>query len=129
MKKITLIFFTFSGIYSGFSQKPAETIDSIHVRQHVIANIQPTKKDSSGFKEKPSIRLYPNPANSNFTLTIPESIIGSNIKIYNSLGQLVLEQNIKSAVQNISIQNLANGIYCYFIDNNEKNIFGKLIKN
>jgi serine protease AprX len=80
-------------------------------------------------KIKYEFDLYPNPANSNFTLTIPESIIGSNIKIYNSLGQLVLEQNIKSAVQNISIQNLANGIYCYFIDNNEKNIFGKLIKN
>ena len=62
MKKTTLIFFTFLGIYAGFAQKPLQTADSIRIPQNMIANMQPIKKDLSVFKEKPSIHLYPNPA-------------------------------------------------------------------
>jgi Secretion system C-terminal sorting domain len=52
MKQIVFFFFTFSGICTGFAQKPAEIIDSI------IA------------KEKPSIRLYPNPAKNKVEIEI-----------------------------------------------------------
>ncbi len=44
MKQIVFLFFTFSGICSGFAQKPAQAIDSVML------------------KEKPALRLFPNPA-------------------------------------------------------------------
>jgi hypothetical protein len=62
MKKIIFIFFTFSGIYAGFTQKPPEIIDSADVKQKAIENVQPVKIDSAAVKEKAVVRLYPNPA-------------------------------------------------------------------
>lgn len=70
MKKITLIFFTFLGIYAGFSQNPLQTADSIRIRQNVSANMQPIKKNLPVFKKKPSIHLYPNPAKNKVEIDI-----------------------------------------------------------
>ena len=52
MRQIVIIFFTFSGICTGFAQKPAEIIDPIMV------------------KEKPAIRLFPNPAKNKVEIEI-----------------------------------------------------------
>lgn len=52
MKQIVFLFFTFLGICTGFAQKPAEIIDSLII------------------KEKPSIRLFPNPAKNKVEIEI-----------------------------------------------------------
>jgi hypothetical protein len=44
MRQILFLFFTFSGICTGLAQKPLQPIDSTEL------------------KEKPSVRLFPNPA-------------------------------------------------------------------
>lgn len=92
MKKITLIFFTFSGIYTGFSQKPAETADSIHTRQNIITNMQPVKKDSAVVKLTPSIRLYPNPAKNKVEIDIKGFDPGYvKIQLVDNKGKLLRE--------------------------------------
>jgi len=57
MKKIILLFFTFSGICSCFSQEPLKVADTVKGG----TNILPLKTDSAA-KEKPTLRIYPNPA-------------------------------------------------------------------
>lgn len=52
MRQIAFLFFTFSGICTGFAQKPAEITDSITVNK------------------KPSIRLFPNPAKNKVEIEI-----------------------------------------------------------
>jgi serine protease AprX len=72
--------------------------------------------------------LYPNPATDQITLANPKNMMGSAIKFYNNLGQLVLEKNIDTQTQNISLQSLSNGVYYYNIASAEKTVYGKLIK-
>lgn len=92
MKKITLIIFTFSGIYTGFSQKPAQTPDSIHTRENVPANTPPIKIDSASVKEKPSIRLYPNPAKNKVDMEIKGFDPGYvKIQLVDNRGKLIRE--------------------------------------
>lgn len=70
MKKITLFFFTFSGIYTGFAQNPAEISDSVNVKQKSAQNVLLIKVDSSLVKEKASFQLYPNPAKNKVEIEI-----------------------------------------------------------
>lgn len=62
MKKIILLFFTFLGICSCFSQKPLENKDSSKVLQSKEANTLPLKLYTKKNKEGASMRLFPNPA-------------------------------------------------------------------
>ncbi|SNB11179.1 hypothetical protein JIP0899_2180003 [Flavobacterium psychrophilum] len=73
--------------------------------------------------------MYPNPATNEITISSPASNIGYSIKLYNNLGQLVLEKNIDNQSQKISLQTLNSGVYFYNIACAEKTSFGKLIKN
>lgn len=76
-----------------------------------------------------SFKLFPNPANNEIAISSPDNIIGSVIKFYNNLGQLVLEKNIDAQTQKISLQSLDSGVYYYNIASAEKMLYGKLIKN
>ena len=76
-----------------------------------------------------SFNLFPNPTNNEITISSTDNIVGASIKLYNNLGQLVLEKNIDTQTQKISLQSLNNGIYYYNIASAEKTLYGKLIKN
>jgi Secretion system C-terminal sorting domain len=54
MKQIAFLFFTFLGICTGFAQKPARIIDSISIT----------------VKERPFMRLFPNPAKNEVEIEI-----------------------------------------------------------
>ena len=68
MKKIILLFFTFLGICSCFSQ--VLSTDTIAILQKPVTNILPLKIDSIKIKEKSSVRLYPNPARNKVEIDI-----------------------------------------------------------
>lgn len=70
MKKISIIFITFSGIYSAFGQNREQNIDSGDVIQNVHTDKQPGKIDSLQVKNTPSIRLFPNPAKNKVEIEI-----------------------------------------------------------
>ncbi|WP_447641148.1 MULTISPECIES: T9SS type A sorting domain-containing protein [Chitinophagaceae] len=64
-------------------------------------------------------QLYPNPATSYVILT--NGLVGSNYKIVNAEGQIVLTGAIASTTQNIAVDHLSSGVY--FVQfNDTKNI-------
>jgi hypothetical protein len=57
------------------------------------------------------ITIFPNPTNSTFNLYCPAAMVGSELKIYNSLGEIVHYQIIKSPHQEIDMSKERKGIY------------------
>ncbi len=92
MKKIILLFFTFLGICCCLAQS-AKTIDTINRKKDAISNIQPLKKDSLAKKEKPVVRLYPNPAKNKTEIEIKGFDAGYVIiQLMNNAGKLLREE-------------------------------------
>lgn len=71
--------------------------------------------------------VYPNPSNDKITMT--NFTIGSNLTIYNSVGQLVLNMTYTNS-QTIDLSKINSGLYTYLIIDNKQNIIdnGKFVK-
>lgn len=59
-------------------------------------------------KKNSFIKTYPNPSNGSFTIELEES---ASIQIYSTTRSLVYKSNLEQGVQNISLPNLAKGLY------------------
>ena len=70
MKKIIILFFTFSGNCTGFAQKPAGDIISDSIKQNMPLINQRDKNITGLKKEAPFIRLFPNPARNKVEIEI-----------------------------------------------------------
>ena len=78
--------------------------------------------------EKDKIIIYPNPTSSDITLyNIPNNKTAS-FRLYNNIGQLVLEDTVSLNKQTVLLNNLSNGMYNYTITSGEYLYTGKLIK-
>lgn len=62
-----------------------------------------------------NINLYPNPSNGNLTVTWKPTSEASNIKIYNLLGRLILNQNINEEQQRLDLNMTKEASGIYFI--------------
>lgn len=72
------------------------------------------------------IRLFPNPAND--MLTIEKPFGEATFKLYNSLGQCVRNMNLVGTRTEISVADLADGVYyCNVVDENGKVHSDKLV--
>lgn len=71
-------------------------------------------------------RIYPNPASQSFTIQKPESLIVSEIRIFNALGQLLHQTPWSS---NIDVSTLASGLLFVQFQTNEGTINKSLLKN
>jgi len=67
-------------------------------------SINPTSVQS---KFETSLRIFPNPASSHFTIEVTSPTI---VQVLNSLGQVVLSQKV-SGTSEISTASLASGMY------------------
>jgi len=75
-----------------------------------------------------SLSIYPIPATTQVFISYNGTI--SKVKIYNELGQLLLEENDSTGINSIDIKNLSAGIYFIkLVDENLNEIVKKLIKN
>src|ERR1035437_1744632 len=77
------------------------------------------------------IILYPNPPSGTFTLSYNSqlSILNSQLKIYDVLGQEVYTQAITNPNQTtITVSQLSNGVYFYQLINNKETYRGKFVK-
>lgn len=74
-----------------------------------------------------SINLFPNPANKELNIS-SEKIINS-IEIYNSLGQKIYQENIKSKEKSIDISSISKGVYIIGVSTDKGFVRKKLIKN
>lgn len=69
--------------------------------------------------------IYPNPANDLFNISGAQ---GAKLNIYDAIGRVVLQDNVKSDNQSISISNLNPGVYTVQLINNGQVTSSKLIK-
>jgi serine protease AprX len=74
-------------------------------------------------------KIYPNPTTGFISVSIANDGGNSKIAIYNSLGQIVLEQNINQSNATLSLENLNSGVYFYKIASANATQTGKIIKN
>lgn len=69
--------------------------------------------------------IYPNPATDLFNISGAQ---GAKLNIYDAIGRVVLQDNVKSDNQSISISNLNPGVYTVQLINNGQVTSSKLIK-
>ena len=93
MKKIILLFFTFLGICCCLAQQPSKTIDTINGKKDAVSNTLSVKTDSLAAKEKPSARLFPNPAKNKVEIEIKGFEPGYvKLQLLTNTGKLVREE-------------------------------------
>ncbi len=125
MKKFVLVFFTFSGICVAFGQKSAETISLDSLGKSTYLN------DSLPKKEKPSVRLFPNPARNKVEIEIKGFEPGIiQVQIINNTGKLLREDRRIVFVGNeiiVLMFSIEPGIYLLTLKQDKKQARAKLI--
>ena len=64
-----------------------------------------------------TIKIYPNPTQTDFTIEVPDSVVGERFVVLDNLGRVVLKDDIRSTNQQISIQHLSRGPYVIKVGN------------
>ncbi|HMI06081.1 MAG TPA: S8 family serine peptidase [Flavobacterium sp.] len=72
--------------------------------------------------------VYPNPAGNKVSVAFPSGFTSTNLTLYNTLGQKVLDRNITGSDNVLSLDSLNSGMYLYSIRSNGFSQNGKLIK-
>ncbi|WP_179318804.1 M1 family aminopeptidase [Winogradskyella helgolandensis] len=93
---------------------------------HLISKNNAATLSTSDFDFNSEINVYPNPTTAIINIIKPEYIEVETIKIYNSLGQLLLQQDWATEVD---LKTLASGILFVQIQTNDKIINKRIIKN
>jgi hypothetical protein len=57
------------------------------------------------------VKIFPNPASTNITIQVNESDLGSQVLIFNAIGQEVFSERITSVNQLLNIEKLTEGFY------------------
>lgn len=88
---------------------------------------------TTGLQEKADQKLefaiLPNPASDLIMIQSSASLIGADVTVHNSLGQLVICDKINNAAYKLDLKGLASGLYIVEIRNATMSGNGKLIKN
>ena len=125
MKKFVLVFFTFSGICVAFAQKPAETLPLDSLVKNTSLN------DSLPGKEKPSIRLFPNPVKNKVEIEIKGFEPGFvQVQIINSTGNILRDDKrlVFTGIEIITLMfSIEPGIYFLVVKQNKKQARTKLV--
>ena len=76
-----------------------------------------------------NVSVYPNPAKGNFTVKLTEVKPGTELRLYNSLGQQVYFATTSTAQTNINTNGLASGVYTLRISNANQTVVQKVVLN
>ena len=80
----------------------------------------------SNISQNLSIKLYPNPAQTQVKLELENNAKAQNIQIFNAIGQLVLLQNVNTE-NNIDVSQLAKGMYVVHVQSDKGILREKLM--
>jgi hypothetical protein len=76
------------------------------------------------------VLIYPNPSAGQVFVSVPENWASSKITVYNSVGQIVMSEDLNSGNNvELSLENLKDGLYFINVSNSEHTITQKLVKN
>ncbi|MDR1114734.1 MAG: T9SS type A sorting domain-containing protein [Tannerella sp.] len=81
-----------------------------------------TKKTESAVKED-DIKVYPNPAVSYFSLTVPEELVGRTTFFFDASGNRRKSVVINNTRMKVDVSDLSTGVYFMKIDSYSKKIF------
>ena len=77
-----------------------------------------------------TITLYPNPTHSSVNVELGEGVRATDIRLFNTFGQLISTTSVNAPVTTINLSELPNGIYFVQIFNDGKLITtGKVVRN
>jgi hypothetical protein len=72
--------------------------------------------------------VYPNPTSDLIIMVLPAQFKTGTLFIYNTIGQIMIEQNIISTTPMISLKSLEKGLYFYKMESDNFSKSGKIIK-
>ena len=58
-----------------------------------------------------TIQIFPNPASTQITFQLNESDLGSQVIIFNALGQAVFTERLNAVNQTLNVEKLSEGFY------------------
>lgn len=106
-------------IYRGSAENAIISIDVL---------LPGTTSISEQATDKNFIMISPNPSSGNFTITFPEIINKAAIKIYNLLGDNIIEEfTFNESKKEITLMNIPSGVYFVCVFDGEKSYCKKII--
>lgn len=114
------------GIYFDFNA-PVITNTTLHTINDQLHNFAVGVNENKSTNEN-VLKIYPNPANTNVTIIMTRSGIGSIFTITNQLGQLVQKGTLNAEQNTLDINNLSNGFYVITVEGKLGKQSTKLIK-
>ncbi|MCP4439347.1 MAG: S8 family serine peptidase [Aureispira sp.] len=97
-------------------------IDNINVTKAVITDVETIAKIEG-------IKVYPNPTTGLFTIELPQNIEKSTVRIFNTAGQIVYnQQNVKDQLIDVDLKQFVGGVYFVQIQTKDQLQTVKLIK-
>lgn len=81
---------------------------------HEEYNVNTTSVDLNAGNK---FNIYPNPSQNNINISLSEIDLNTEIKVYNSSGQLILVTKAESLVTNIDVSAFSKGVYYVRINN------------
>jgi hypothetical protein len=73
------------------------------------------------------IKVFPNTIESNVTIEVSENMIGSQLRLNDAFGKLILTNQIEKVTNTISLENISSGVY--FLEfTGEKDLIIRLVK-
>ncbi|MFN2261645.1 MAG: family 16 glycosylhydrolase [Psychroflexus sp.] len=74
------------------------------------------------------LRIYPNPANAQTTIQVPEAVIGSKVSIYSVQGQLIQQTELNSKTNYIDMSTWKSGLFIFKIEGQNTSEVFKVLK-
>ena len=105
---------------------PADTLSGVHHNGEVAFSYTIGNCSTAGINaitEKPSVKVYPNPANDKITIEFDKTnaLSNTNVFIYDLQGQLLIQQPIIQQKTELNIDDLAKGMYIVKVKNSNNN--------
>lgn len=111
---------TFSHLITDGTSSGNLSFDIIIVREEVAI----------GENKLATVTLYPNPTSGSVNVELGEGVRATDIRLFNTFGQLISSTSVNSSVTTLDMSQLPNGIYFVQIFNgNELITTGKVVRN
>jgi hypothetical protein len=86
---------------------------------YYVSTVQECNNLDVEILKKNTLKIFPNPTHDFINISLQnESLVNSEIKIYNILADLIYSKNVTTEISNINVQNLSKGIYILSVEKN-----------